>query len=124
MTANLVAAQNEFDWETNPAAPGIFAGLAGFLCMIPVIWLVVAILIAVWVYKDAEKRDSSGALWLIIVIVTGIIGLIVWLVVRPPIGGEKKKSEEDKPERRCPSCGRVIPEDAKVCPYCGNKFEQ
>ena len=68
--------------------------------------------------KDAEKRDSSGALWLIIVILTGIIGLIIWLVVRPPIGGEKKE-----PDRRCPNCGRSIPFDARVCTYCGKKFE-
>lgn len=26
-------------------------------------------------------------------------------------------------QRRCPKCGRIIPEDAKYCPYCSNKFE-
>ena len=26
-------------------------------------------------------------------------------------------------DRRCPKCGRIIPEDAKYCPYCNNKFE-
>jgi uncharacterized membrane protein len=26
-------------------------------------------------------------------------------------------------QRRCPKCGRIIPEDAKFCPYCSNKFE-
>ena len=34
-------------------------------------------------YKDAEKRGKSGVLWLIVVWVLGIIGLIIWLVVRP-----------------------------------------
>jgi len=47
-----------------------------------VVWFVVAILIAVWVYRDAEKRGESGALWLIIVLITGIIGLIIWLIIR------------------------------------------
>jgi len=37
---------------------------------------IVAILLAVWVYRDAEKRGESGILWLIIVLITGIIGLI------------------------------------------------
>ena len=25
-------------------------------------------------------------------------------------------------KRRCMKCGRVIPEDARLCPYCGNDF--
>ena len=26
-------------------------------------------------------------------------------------------------ERFCPNCGRVIPLDARMCPYCSKKFE-
>ena len=26
-------------------------------------------------------------------------------------------------DRRCPNCGRVIPFDARTCPYCSKKFE-
>jgi len=58
-------------------------GCAGALCIIPIIMWIIFILIAIWVYKDAEKRGKSGALWLVIVILTGIIGLIIWFVVRP-----------------------------------------
>jgi len=47
-----------------------------------IVWFIIAILIAVWVYKDAEKRGESGVLWLIIAIILGIIGLIIWLIVR------------------------------------------
>jgi hypothetical protein len=65
-----------------------FMGAACLLWV--VIWFEIAILIAAWVYKDAEKRGSSGPLWLIIVIITGIIGIIIWLIVRPPIGGKKE----------------------------------
>ncbi len=25
-------------------------------------------------------------------------------------------------ERKCPTCGRSIPTDANMCPYCGKKF--
>jgi RNA polymerase subunit RPABC4/transcription elongation factor Spt4 len=28
-----------------------------------------------------------------------------------------------KKDRRCMKCGRVIPWDAKLCPYCGENFE-
>ena len=27
-------------------------------------------------------------------------------------------------ERRCPNCGRVIPIDARVCPYCAKRFDE
>jgi hypothetical protein len=84
-----------------------------------IIWFVVFILIGIWVYKDAEKRGKSGILWLVIVILLGIVGIIIWLAVRPPIGGEKKEID-----RRCPNCGRVIPLDAKICPYCKKDFEK
>ena len=75
-----------------------------------VVWFVLWIIVAVWVYKDARKRDKSGVLWFIIVILLGVIGFIIWLLVR----GEVPKSG-----RKCSNCGRPIPMDAKVCPYCG-----
>jgi len=48
----------------------------------PIIYFVIWIAVAIWVYRDAEERGMSGALWLIIVILINIIGLIVYLVVR------------------------------------------
>jgi len=67
-----------------PPTPEILFGLGivALMIAIAVVWFVVAILIAVWVYRDAEKRGESGALWLIIVLITGIIGLIIWLIIR------------------------------------------
>ena len=61
-------------------------GALGFLLIIPIIlaivWFVIAILVAIWVYKDAKKRDMNAAVWLLIVLVTGCIGCIIYLVVR------------------------------------------
>lgn len=68
---------------------GLFAGI---FCLIPIVWFIIAILLCIWVYRDAESRGMSGALWLIIVIITGILGLIVYLVVR-----KEKKSEAPPP---------------------------
>ncbi len=119
--AAVVSAQDEWDYYGEDyIAPGLFWGLTGALCFIPILVLIIGIVLAIWVYKDAQKRGSSGALWLIIVLLTGIIGLIIWLVVRPPIGGEKSAASSD---RRCPNCGRGIPNDARTCPYCGKNFE-
>lgn len=111
------AADDTINFNSNDA--GLLFGLGIAYCIVVAIVFVIGILIAIWVYRDAEKRGSSGVLWLIIVLLTSIIGLIIWLVVRPPIGG--KKSE---PERRCPNCGRPIPMDARICPYCSKKFEE
>ena len=98
-----------------------FLGLGMAMCVVSfVIPIIIGLLIGIWVYKDAEKRGKSGALWLIINILLPILGLIIWLVVRPPIGGGKKPADD----RKCPNCGRAIPMDARTCPYCGKNFEQ
>lgn len=83
------------------------------------VFFIIWFLVAHWVYKDAQRRKAENAkLWGVLVFFGGILGVILWFVFRPPIGGKKPTST-----RRCPNCGRIIPEDAKICPYCGKKFE-
>ncbi len=53
---------------------GIFILILGLL----VVW----ILLAVWVYRDAKKRGMEATLWLLVVLLTGFIGLVVYLIVR------------------------------------------
>ncbi|MGC8913391.1 MAG: hypothetical protein ACP5LE_05610 [Thermoplasmata archaeon] len=61
-------------------------GYESVVCLIfSIIWLIIWILIGIWVYKDAEKRGMGGVLWLIVVVLLGLIGLIIYLVVRKPI---------------------------------------
>ena len=110
---------NDLDW-------GAFWIFTGALCFLPVVLFIINIAIMVWMYKDAEKRGKSGALWLIIELIAPILGLIIWLIVRPPEPSfyEKKAAGKEQKDRICPSCGRSIPFDAKVCPYCGKNFEE
>ncbi len=70
------------------------AFLAAF-CIVVVASLVVFILVAVWVYRDAESRGMSGGLWVVLLIVGslfsfigGLIVLIIYLIVRSehPVG--------------------------------------
>ena len=105
-----------------------FGAVSSILSLVLVLYLlffIVWIIITVWVYKDAESRGASGVLWAVIVFFLGIIGLIIYIVIRP--SGEKDplnfNRKESKPDRRCPNCGRTIPFDAKICPYCAKKFE-
>ena len=121
MTVAFSMAASAYDYYYDDAAAASFFGLSMVMCVVVfLIPLIIGIVLAIWVYKDAEKRGKSGALWLLIVLVTGILGLIIWLVIRPPIGGEKPAGSD----RKCPNCGRGIPMDARTCPYCGKNFEQ
>ncbi len=54
----------------------------GSFCLIWVVMFIVWIFLAIWTYRDAESRGMNGALWLIVVLIAGIIGIIVYLVVR------------------------------------------
>lgn len=65
----------------------------------------------------------------------GVIGSFFWLIAvyipykRIKTGELVPKKinvferSESISQRRCLNCGRVIPEDAKICPYCGKRFE-
>lgn len=102
------------------------AAFASACCLVYVFLFVIWIVIAIWVYRDAEQRGENGVLWLLIVLVAGIIGLIIWLILRPPVGGRKElhaAGTGSRNDRRCPNCGRYIPFDSRICPYCGKKFD-
>ncbi|WXG39778.1 MAG: hypothetical protein WED07_02950 [Candidatus Freyarchaeum deiterrae] len=57
-------------------------GLTGITLIIIIIWCVLAVVLAIWVYRDASSRRMMAVLWLIIVLITGLIGLIIYLIVR------------------------------------------
>ena len=60
----------------------LFGGLYLMIIVLVIVWFVVGLLIAIWVYKDAKKRDMNAAVWLLIVLVTSCVGCIIYLVVR------------------------------------------
>lgn len=61
---------------------GMFAGLWLAIVILGVLFFIIGIALAVWVYKDAKKRDMNAAVWLLIVLLTGCIGCIIYLIVR------------------------------------------
>lgn len=60
----------------------LFAGIYLMIIVLVIVFFVVGLLLAIWVYKDAKKRDMNAAVWLLIVLLTGCIGCIIYLVVR------------------------------------------
>ena len=52
---------------------------------------VVNVLCTVWVYQDIQKRSHESGIWIVITILTGLLGALVYSVVR--IGaGEKQQA--------------------------------
>lgn len=112
--------------------------------------LIVSLLFAVLLLSGCTSPDLSDPLGIkastqmcvlgIIIFVILIILLLVGLaragtnknvVVQTPTQNYSHSKEDYTPKnkekkeslRRCPECGRVIPEDANICPYCGKKFK-
>ncbi len=42
----------------------------------------VHILVAVWVYKDIRERNSGSGIWIVIVLLTGLFGVLAYAIVR------------------------------------------
>ena len=57
-----------------------------------------------------RAKGSSFLIWLAVGTVLPALGLIAVILYR---------SERDEPERRCPTCGKVLKLYVQVCPRCG-----
>ncbi|MHC4394803.1 MAG: hypothetical protein ACYS1A_04040 [Planctomycetota bacterium] len=47
-----------------------------------IICFVVHILLAVWVYQDIRKRSCGSGIWIVIVLLTGLLGVLPYTIVR------------------------------------------
>ena len=62
-------------------------GVLGFLLLICAI---VHILVAVWVYMDIRRLNSGSGIWIVIALLTGLPGVLVYAIVRLGDGRQKK----------------------------------
>lgn len=79
---------------------------------------------------DARTQYETGQAMIMFGGIFGFVGFILCIagiaapsnkpkvIVQQPVKKEVKQAD-----RRCPECGRIIPNDAKMCPYCGKKFK-
>ena len=93
------------EFKSSSTDSDIAAGI--FVLIIILIFFIIWIYILVWVVKDANKRGTSGVLWLIIVLILGIIGLILYFIARPK--GNIVS---------CNYCGKQKLETLDQCPHC------
>ncbi len=56
--------------------------ILAFICIFQIIVLIVIIGLAIWVFKDASSKGQNGLLWAALVFFTGVLGLIIYLVLR------------------------------------------
>lgn len=61
---------------------GAAAG-AGITLICAGIGFLINLLILVWVYRDANSRGANGCLWAVLVFFTGLIGLLLYVLLRP-----------------------------------------
>jgi uncharacterized membrane protein YhaH (DUF805 family) len=88
-------------------ACGMGIGVLVFL-FLAILALNIALL--VWVARDAKARGlDNSVLWMILVMVTGPIGFVIYLFSRPK--GELVA---------CASCGNKRLAASARCPHCGN----
>ena len=61
-------------------------GLAALLAVA----LVVHLLLAIWVYQDVRQRNAAGGLWIVITLLSGCFGAVIYAIVRL---GDIRKAE-------------------------------
>jgi hypothetical protein len=98
-------------FNSDDAAGGLAAcGCMGFFGFIIIGIIALNIALLVWVAKDAKNRGmDSPVLWMILVLCTGIIGLIIYILTRPQ--GNLIT---------CPHCQNKRMQVSAKCPHCGN----
>jgi hypothetical protein len=102
----------------------------GFIFIVVIIWLA----FVYWTYRDAKLRNTSAIFWAIMVLLFNFLGLIIYLILRPPEYIEDiaerdleiKRMEMllDTRSSRCPTCGKEIGNDFVICPHCRKKLKK
>ena len=106
-------------------AHGFFGGFGfGFL---------IALLIAIWVATDANKRGMNGVAWAIGVFFLCIVFLPIYLIVRKPLLAQQPYGYPPPPgsqppynpppptagQHFCANCGSPVQPGVKFCATCG-----
>jgi uncharacterized paraquat-inducible protein A len=73
-------------------------------------YVIVAVSFGIATAVIGRAKGSSFWIWLVVGTVLPLIGLIAVILY---------EGELDEPERRCPTCHKVLKLHVQVCPRCG-----
>jgi DNA-directed RNA polymerase subunit RPC12/RpoP len=76
-------------------------------------YVIVAIAFGLAAGIIGRAKGSSFFLWFLVGAVIPLFGLIAAILYR---------SEREEPERRCPTCGKVLKLHVQVCTRCGTEL--
>jgi len=76
-------------------------------------YVIIAVLFGVATGIVGRAKGSSFFLWFLIGTVLPFLGLIAVILYR---------SEHAEPERRCPTCGKILKLHVQVCTRCGTEL--
>lgn len=109
--------------------------LAGIVTLMSIFFAFLIFLVA-YVNRDAARRGMNSALWTILMLIFfptwGLIGLVIYLLMREPLPYPCPQCSASVSARfnfcpncksnlqpSCPNCKREVAELDKFCPYCG-----
>ena len=109
--------------------------LAGLVTLVSIFFAFFIFLVA-YVNRDAARRGMNAALWTILILIFlptwGLIGLIIYFLMREPLPYPCPQCSASVSARfnfcpnckcnlqpSCPQCKREVAELDKFCPYCG-----
>ncbi|SRR5258707_2461461 len=96
--------------QRDSGSPAAACGCLGFFGFAIIAFIALNIALLIWVARDAKSRGMDSAiLWMILVMFTGIIGLIIYLFSRPQGN-----------TIQCSHCGNKRLQVSAKCPHCGN----
>jgi hypothetical protein len=73
-------------------------------------YLIIALASGVATGVIGRAKGSSFFIWLLVGLVLPILGLVAAILYR---------GEQEEPERRCPTCSKILKLHVQVCPRCG-----
>lgn len=92
------------------------------------------ILLALWVYKDASKKNLNAALWGLLILITNLVGVIVYVIYKQnnqtcdKCGSLQSKLNVFcsccgvRVNKSCEKCGAIISKQDNFCAGCGSKL--
>jgi hypothetical protein len=121
----------------NPALAQV--ALVGLVTLVSLFFASFIFMLA-YVNRDASRRGMNSALWTILVLIFmptwGLIGLVIYLLMREPLPYPCPECATTVNARfnfcpnckcnlhpSCPQCKREVGELDKFCPHCGNDLK-